>query len=741
MIAYRVDYAKGEFQGFGFAGVYGKAANFRADDGVGNPARPALRPEGHARRPVRRRCLLHPRRLDGAGPVELRPEERGHHRRIRPRVTCAPPSGGACRPGRLQVGSALRDHRASTSSTTRRTAAACSATTSPTTATASAPMRRGDPKSAPSAPPHAGRRYNFNLNTTVQGRVPHRPRQPARLRGCEGWQHQQDQPAVRRLGAGLFSTLVLAAAAAGVPFDAPPAAPRGLRARCRPHCRPATPHEQARPDWHAAASALHGIDGRAFIGGQRLSPLPAARPSPSLADRRPHAGATSRRGRAADIDAAVAWPAPPSPTRAGPEGARGAQGAAALAEKIRPPRRTSPCSETWTWASPSSTALAVDVGRHRAHHRLDAEAVDKIYDEIAPTAASALALITREPMGVIGVVVPWNYPDDHGRLEAGPRARRRQQRGAQAQREEPAHRLRLAELAIEAGLPEGVFNVVPGYGHEAGEALALHMDVDAIGFTGSTRVGRKMLEYAGRSNLKRVYNELGGKSAFVVFDDFAHVERAAKTVAGSMFFNQGELQRALARAGAREGGGPLSKRSPPRRRIRAGRPRLGPRRDGRAGRRDADEDRARLHRGRQQRRREAGHRRQRARASRPAASTCSPPCSRRAQRHENRPRGDLRPGDERDPLWETKPRPLRWPTTPATAWAGQRGATTSTARTAWRARCAPAPCTSTSTTKTTSPCPSAATSRWQRPRQEPARLRQVHRTEDDVAAHRRGLRR
>jgi len=104
----------------------------------------------------------------------------------------------------------------------------------------------------------------------------------------------------------------------------------------------------------------------------------------------------------------------------------------------------------------------------------------------------------------------------------------------------PFGALRFAELALEAGLPEGVFNVVPGFGAEAGEALALHMDVDAIGFTGSTRVGRKMLEYAGRSNLKRVYNELGGKSAFVVFDDFSDVKRAATTVAGSMFFNQGE---------------------------------------------------------------------------------------------------------------------------------------------------------------------------------------------------------
>jgi gamma-glutamyl-gamma-aminobutyraldehyde dehydrogenase len=104
----------------------------------------------------------------------------------------------------------------------------------------------------------------------------------------------------------------------------------------------------------------------------------------------------------------------------------------------------------------------------------------------------------------------------------------------------PLTALRLAEIALEAGIPEGVFNVVPGYGHEAGEALALHMDVDAVGFTGSTRVGRKMLEYAGRSNLKRVYNELGGKSAFVVFPDYQDIALAAKTVAGGMFFNQGE---------------------------------------------------------------------------------------------------------------------------------------------------------------------------------------------------------
>jgi acyl-CoA reductase-like NAD-dependent aldehyde dehydrogenase len=104
----------------------------------------------------------------------------------------------------------------------------------------------------------------------------------------------------------------------------------------------------------------------------------------------------------------------------------------------------------------------------------------------------------------------------------------------------PFSALRLAELALDAGLPEGVLNVVPGLGPEAGQALALHMDVDTIAFTGSTRVGRQMLECAGRSNLKRVHNELGGKSPFIVFADCTDLPRAARTAAASLFFNQGQ---------------------------------------------------------------------------------------------------------------------------------------------------------------------------------------------------------
>ncbi len=294
------------------------------------------------------------------------------------------------------------------------------------------------------------------------------------------------------------------------------------------------------PDWHAAAAALR-IDGRSVIGGQRV----AAASGETFAKTSPIDGRVLgdiARGRAADIDAAVAA------ARAAFSDARWAgQSPAArkkvlqrFAEKILAAKEELALLESLDMGKPVQYSLAVDVGATARTIAWYAEAVDKIYDEIAPTASNALALITREPMGVIGAVVPWNYPMIMAAWKLGPALAAGNSVVLKPSEKSPLTALRLAELAIDAGLPPGVFNVVPGYGHEAGEALALHMDVDAIGFTGSTRVGRKMLEYAGRSNLKRVYNELGGKSAFVVFDDFEDIARAAKTVAGSMFFNQGE---------------------------------------------------------------------------------------------------------------------------------------------------------------------------------------------------------
>jgi acyl-CoA reductase-like NAD-dependent aldehyde dehydrogenase len=105
----------------------------------------------------------------------------------------------------------------------------------------------------------------------------------------------------------------------------------------------------------------------------------------------------------------------------------------------------------------------------------------------------------------------------------------------------PLSALRLAELALEAGVPPGVFNVVPGFGHTAGKALALHMDVDAIAFTGSTATGKLIAQYGAQSNLKRVSLECGGKSPNIVMADYPDLKRAARAAAGAIFFNQGEM--------------------------------------------------------------------------------------------------------------------------------------------------------------------------------------------------------
>jgi acyl-CoA reductase-like NAD-dependent aldehyde dehydrogenase len=301
-------------------------------------------------------------------------------------------------------------------------------------------------------------------------------------------------------------------------------------------------------DWHAAADALKA-DGRMFIDGKRV---PAA-DGQTFACLSPIDGRTLTevaRGQAADIDTAVA-----SARRAFDSGRWAGKPPAVrkkilqrFSEKILAAKEELALLETLDMGKPIQYSLGADVPSAARCIAWYAEAVDKVYDEIAPTGRTALALITREPMGVIGAVVPWNYPMIMAAWKLGPALAAGNSVVLKPSEKSPLTALRLAELAVEAGLPEGVFNVVPGYGHEAGEALALHMDVDAIGFTGSTRVGRKMLEYAGRSNLKRVYNELGGKSAFVVFPDFDDMARAATTVAGSMFFNQGESCNAPSRA-------------------------------------------------------------------------------------------------------------------------------------------------------------------------------------------------
>ncbi|MED5622050.1 aldehyde dehydrogenase [Ideonella sp. BN130291] len=293
-------------------------------------------------------------------------------------------------------------------------------------------------------------------------------------------------------------------------------------------------------NWHERASALR-FDGRALIDGERRD----AHSGETFDCKSPIDGRVLTpvaRGREADVDAAVkaARAAFDDQRWAGKPPAVRKRILQRFSDKILAAKDELALLETLDMGKPIQYSLSVDVASTARCIAWYAEAIDKVYDEVAPTAANALALITREPMGVIGAIVPWNYPMIMAAWKLGPALAAGNSVVLKPSEKSPLTALRLGELAIEAGVPPGVFNVVPGFGHEAGEALALHMEVDAIGFTGSTRTGRRMLEYAGRSNLKRVYNELGGKSAFVVFPDFKDLARAAKTVAASIFFNQGE---------------------------------------------------------------------------------------------------------------------------------------------------------------------------------------------------------
>jgi gamma-glutamyl-gamma-aminobutyraldehyde dehydrogenase len=186
-------------------------------------------------------------------------------------------------------------------------------------------------------------------------------------------------------------------------------------------------------------------------------------------------------------------------------------------------------------------AYEIDVPGAAGLFQWYAEAADKIYGEIAPTGASELALVSREPLGVVGAVVPWNYPLDMAAWKVAPALMAGNSVVLKPAEQSPLSALRLAQLAMEAGLPEGVLNVVTGFGEHAGRALGMHPDVDCIAFTGSTEVGKLFLRYAGESNMKQVWLECGGKSPNLVFADTEDLDVAADMAAFGIFFNQGEV--------------------------------------------------------------------------------------------------------------------------------------------------------------------------------------------------------
>ena len=211
-----------------------------------------------------------------------------------------------------------------------------------------------------------------------------------------------------------------------------------------------------------------------------------------------------------------------------------------LAEGIRADREHLALLESLDVGKPIRDTLSVDVPSCATTFQWYAETIDKVYGEIGPTGPEALSLVTREPIGVVGAIVPWNYPLIITAWKLGAALATGNSVVLKPASQSPLSALRLAELAAEAGLPDGVLNVVPGPGAVVGDALARHPGVDKIAFTGSTTTGKSLLRAIGETDVKGVTLEMGGKSPQLVLADVGDVEAAASTIGWGIFYNSGQ---------------------------------------------------------------------------------------------------------------------------------------------------------------------------------------------------------
>ncbi|UTW12030.1 aldehyde dehydrogenase [Marinobacterium rhizophilum] len=197
--------------------------------------------------------------------------------------------------------------------------------------------------------------------------------------------------------------------------------------------------------------------------------------------------------------------------------------------------------ETLDMGKPIGDSLAFDLPQTEHCLRFYAGALETQTDEILPTGKNVLATVTREPVGVVAAVVPWNFPLMITCWKLAPALACGNSVIVKPAEQSSLSAIRLAALAAEAGIPAGVFQVLPGQGRITGQALGLHMDIDCLTFTGSTLTGKRFMAYAAQSNLKRVWLECGGKSPQIVFADSQQLERAAACAAAAIFVNQGEV--------------------------------------------------------------------------------------------------------------------------------------------------------------------------------------------------------
>ncbi|HSO29232.1 MAG TPA: aldehyde dehydrogenase [Candidatus Sulfomarinibacteraceae bacterium] len=311
-----------------------------------------------------------------------------------------------------------------------------------------------------------------------------------------------------------------------------------------PHPEPEAPMSATLiPELHEAQEAVAGLSlrTRQFIGGRFRDALSGRR----YVTENPATGqpiAEIAEGGSADVDAAVAAARSAAESGVWSRMNPGDRKAILIrwANLIEAHSPELGLIETIDAGKPISDTIGLDMPESAACIRWHAEAADKLYGQVAPSPDGTVATITREPVGVVGAVIPWNYPAQMAAWKLGPALATGNSVVIKPASTTSLSLLRIAELGAEAGIPDGVLNVVTGPGDTVGEAIGRHPDIDCVAFTGSTEVGRRFLRYSAETNLKRVLLELGGKSPQIVFGDAADLTSVAANVATAIFWNMGE---------------------------------------------------------------------------------------------------------------------------------------------------------------------------------------------------------
>jgi acyl-CoA reductase-like NAD-dependent aldehyde dehydrogenase len=297
--------------------------------------------------------------------------------------------------------------------------------------------------------------------------------------------------------------------------------------------------EKTTQDWESRAADLE-IEGRAFVNGRYQDALAGeTRPTISPGDGRKLADVANCGTEDADQAVGIARAAFESGVWSAMAPADRKMVLVRWAELIADHAEEIALLECLDVGKPIADTTGVDVPSAVRTIRWSGEAIDKVYDEIPPTPIDSLALVQRLPLGVVAAIVPWNFPLSTTAWKLAPSLATGNSVILKPASNTPLSALRIAGLASEAGLPDGVLQVLPGPGGSLGRHLSLHDDIDGLTFTGSTAIGKQLMQYSGESNLKRTFLELGGKSPNIVFAD-ANLEKAASFAAIAVFYNCGQ---------------------------------------------------------------------------------------------------------------------------------------------------------------------------------------------------------